>query len=216
MSRIILDFSSGNTCRNDKKIVKRMIDELKAVDTGKHEVIIKFQLFEHAGQNIPLLPDVFEYAYEYAEKLGYKTTASVFNLNSLKFLLDYDVPFVKIANNRALDYLIGEVPRRIPVYVSVGKKEDGYTLMENYQTGGVREFDRAIYCISKYPAEIGDYEKNFSAINLKHGVSDHTIGIDLFKKYQPRIWEKHFRLPDSIGLDSGPFAITPKELREIL
>ncbi len=43
MSQIILDFGSGNTCHNDWTYAKRMIDELKAVDTGKHEIIIKWR-----------------------------------------------------------------------------------------------------------------------------------------------------------------------------
>ncbi|MFA5715059.1 MAG: hypothetical protein WC998_04935, partial [Candidatus Paceibacterota bacterium] len=105
MSQIILDFGSGNTHKNNWDYLKRMIDELKAVDTGKHEIIIKHQLFKAAGDNLPLDPWVFDAAYDYAKKLGYKTTSSVFDLESLKFLLNYDIPFVKIANRRDLDWL---------------------------------------------------------------------------------------------------------------
>jgi hypothetical protein len=46
---IILDFGSGNTCRNDKGIVKDMIQSL-----GQREgIIIKWQLFQHLPPNIP-------------------------------------------------------------------------------------------------------------------------------------------------------------------
>jgi sialic acid synthase SpsE len=219
MSKIILDFGSGNTCRNDKKIVERMIDELEKIDTHKHEIIIKWQLFEKAGENIPLDKNSFYYAAGYALGAGYKTTASIFDLNSLKNLLelDFDIPFVKIANRRDLDWLIGEVPRKIPVYISVGNMSEGESLLYGQPAGHIHEIrDTALFCVSQYPASIEEYERKFSKGSLKHGISDHTIGLDLYKKYQPRIWEKHYKLFDSTGLDAGPFAITPEELKEIL
>jgi len=212
MSKIIIDMGSGNTCQNCPSIVEHMIDEIKAIDTGKHEIIIKWQLFEKAGENIPLSHPIFNMAYDYAKEKGYKTTSSVFDLNSLKFLLNYNIPFIKIANRRDLDWLIGEVPRKISVYVSVGR---------NYRLGDSKLlYDGNNYikmaCVSNYPAKKEEYEDNFLQEQLREHISDHTIGIDLFKKYQPRIWEKHFKLFDSTGLDAGPFAITPEELREIL
>jgi sialic acid synthase SpsE len=207
--------SSGNSCRNDKAIVKQMIDAIKAIDTGKHEIILKWQLSLDDGINVPLDHDVFDYAYKYGNEQGYKVTSSVADLESLKFLLQYEVCFVKIPNDRGLDWLIGYVPRMIPIYVSYGESMDYCkNLGCNCKT---------LACISKYPATIEEYEKEFSMglvipkCILNGGrISDHTIGLDLFKKYQPRIWEKHFKLPDSTGLDAGEFAILPEELREIL
>lgn len=204
MSQIILDFGSGNTCKNDKAYIKRMYDELKAIDTGKHEVIVKWQLFEKAGDNIPLLPEVFDYAYRYGASLGYKVTASVFDKNSLDFLLEYDIPFVKIANNRKLDWLIGEVPRKIPVYISCDNTKD---LKAN---SGIYN----LFCISEYPAKIKDYEN--LPIKLCDGISDHTTNFYLFNKYKPKIVEWHYKLEDSTGLDAGQFARTPKQLAEVL
>jgi sialic acid synthase SpsE len=221
MSQIILDFGSGNTHKNNWGYLKRMLDELRKAEmasgtSGKHEIIIKHQLFEKAGDNIPLDHLLFGVAFDYAKALGYKTTSSVFDLDSLKFLLKFDVPFIKIANNRKLDWLIGEVPRKIPVYVSVGNMPEGESLL--YGSPGYinQNMDVALFCVSQYPASIEEYERRFSKGSLKHAISDHTIGLDLFKKYQPRIWEKHYKLSDSTGLDAGPFAITPEELREIL
>jgi len=206
MSQIILDAGSGNTCQNNPDIIRRMIDELAAVDTHKHEIVIKWQLFKKAGNNVMLEPARFDFAYDYAKCCGYKTTASVFDIWSLEFLLRFDIPFVKIANNRSLDWLLGEIPRKIPVYVSVDTIRNA-----PYISNG-----KYLYCISKYPATIKDYEDADIDMLNRLPISDHTIGLDLFKKYQPRIWEKHYKLSDSTGLDAGPFAITPEELREIL
>jgi sialic acid synthase SpsE len=215
MSQIILDFGSGNSCRNDTKYIKRMYDELKAVDTGKHSIVCKWQLFEKAGENKPLLPECFECAYEYGTKLGYKVTSSVFDKNSLDFLLRFDIPFVKIANNRNLDWLIEEVPRRIPVYVSVGpgqidnERDDGLAVI-SYMNA-----DKILCCVSKYPAYDSNY-RLFAGIRLRRGISDHTIDFNLWNQFRPEIVEWHYKLSDSTGLDAGPFARTPEALVEVL
>jgi hypothetical protein len=214
-----------------------MINELEKIDTHKHEIIIKWQLFEKAGKNIPLRRDLFQMAVIIAyQKYGYKTTASVFDKKSLNRLIDIseilkiELPFIKIANRRDLDWLIGEVPRKIPVYVSVKEAFPG--LYGDLDGEGLSGDDKTkiklLCCVSKYPATLEEYEKEFTeesgcyghrglgAYCLERNVSDHTIGLDLFKKYQPRIWEKHYKLSDSTGLDAGPFAITPEELKEVL
>ena len=209
MSTVILDFGSGNTCQNRLELVKQMLDGLKAVDTGKHEVTIKWQLFEEAGKNEPLYRSVFAFAYKRAAEMGYKTTASVFDLDSLKFLLGFDVPFIKIANRRDLDWLIGEVPRKIPVYVSFN---------QNFNPG-YREKMKPLMCISKYPATIEDYEKAFDIKAFVHqdiGISDHTTDFTLWNRYKPQIIEWHYKLEDSTGLDAGLFARTPAQLKEVL
>ena len=215
MSKIILDFGSGNTCRNQFIIIKKMIEELAEVDTHKHEVIIKWQLFQSAGENIPLNSTCFRFAYDYAKHIGYQTTASVFDIESLELLLDHDIPFVKIANNRKLDWLIGEVPRKVPVYVSASGTQ---TIRDKSEWFGLSVYNGHIMkCISKYPADIREYEIKYDKwLSVNGPISDHTIGLELFKKYEPDIWEKHYKLPDSTGLDAGTFAITPEELREIL
>ena len=210
MSNIILDFGSGNSSCNDRGIIREMYDELKAVDTGKHRIYIKWQLFEKAGDNIPLLPESFEYAYEYGTSLGYEVTSSVFDKNSLDFLLNFDVPFVKIANNRKLDWLIGFAPRNILVVVSYGSIEDLKT--------APKENIKRLLCVSEYPADILKYEAFDLEYYIKsgYGISDHTTDFTLFNKYHPDWIEMHYKLADSTGLDAGPFAKTAEQFAEIL
>ena len=222
---IILDMGSGNTCKNDVLYVERMIDELAAVDTGKHEIVIKWQLFTECPPNEVLWLAVFDYAYEYAKKKGYQTTASVFDLDSLQFLLKYDIPFVKIANRPDLYWLAGEVPRKIPIYCSFGK----FDFIENdcaLHTKVGKSIIERLCCISAYPATIEQYESEFNypgyfvdAPVLSHlwrGVSDHTTDFTLYHKYKPVIYECHYKLNDSTGPDAGLFARTPEQLKEIL
>ena len=205
MKQIILDCGSGNTCGNDMSRVMQMIDSVPKLNGP--EIILKWQLFKEAGENIPLERGIFDFAYAYAETQGFKTTASVFDIGSLNFLLQYSVPFIKIANNRQLDCLTGFVPRYIPVYLSWnGVDESVYPFI-----------DELLACESKYPATIADYLANFSISELEDAVSDHTVGIELYRRYKPRIWEKHWVLErDPNNPDAGPFAITPNELEDAI
>ena len=69
-------------------------------------------------------------------------------------------------------------------------------------------------CVSKYPANTIDYENNLISC-LRHGISDHTTDWNLFLKYHPEIYEFHFKLSDSTGLDAGEFARTPEQITEV-
>jgi sialic acid synthase SpsE len=211
MAKIILDFGSGNTHRNSKEYIKRMHDELKAIDTGKHEIIIKHQLFENWYSNVPLSHESFDYAYDYGTGLGYKVTSSVFDKPSLDFLLQFDVPFIKIANRRELDWLIGEIPRKIPAYVSYGKGTElqRYYFEENHIT--------PMWCVSEYPADIEQYDEMLEDLWPQSlAISDHTTNFGVWYRYRPTIIEWHYGLSDSTGLDAGPFMRTPEQLVEVL
>lgn len=205
MSKIILDFGSGNTCRNNKDYIKQMYLKLKRVDGGRHEVVVKWQLFKVAGANKPLTEDSFDYAYKLGQEMGYQVTASVADLDSLNFLLNYDIPFVKIANNRSHDFLISYIPDEVPVYISKSEELVGLPKSKEY-----KEF----WCIRQYPATVKAYEE----LPLSQGccISDHTENFELFNKYNPEIIEWHYKLKYSTGLDAGKFARTPGELINIL
>lgn len=204
----ILDLGSGNTCRNNPGIIHKMIDAIAEVDP-KRKFILKFQLFQEAPPNIPLSWDCFVIAYDYAQKAGYKTTASVFDKESLNFLLKFDVPFVKLANRPDLYWLIGKVPRKIPVVVSYSHENN---FISNILFGNNQNY---LCCVSEYPAIIDQYENRFDRDSLRDGISDHTENWQLFRDYRPQIYECHFKLPDSTGPDAGVFARTSQQISEI-
>jgi sialic acid synthase SpsE len=211
--QIVLDLGSGNTCGNSIDYGIKMIDEIIAVDNHKHEIILKMQLFKDQPPNEHLKRNVFAAMFEYARLKGYKMTASVFDMESLKFLLTFkDLPFIKIACRPDLKWIIGEVPRKIPVYASA-----------DFSYSNIESKEEILFCIPKYPAQIKEYlpvegECCCSMPNVIN-ISDHTIGIELFKRYKDKlhIWEKHFVLEyNDTNPDAGPFAITPQELKEAL
>jgi len=132
----------------------------------------------------------------------------VFDIGSLNFLLSYHPVFVKIACRPDLYCLIGEVPRKIPVYVSVPANEN-VDVPHYYYMSGIS----ALWCVRKYHADIEDYDGCW----ITDGISDHTVGWDLMRKYNPEILEKHIVLErDPDNPDSGPFAILPEDLEGII
>lgn len=207
---IILDFGSGNSCQNNKKTVQRMYDNLDLVDSREKKVVVKWQLFERwsAGKNTVLRKDIFDFAYEYGIKKGYMVTASVGDIGSLRFLMNfYDTPFVKLKNDRTLDYLMDYIPEFKAIFLSRGLHND---------TKHINKSNRMtkLWCVSKYPADYSDYDK--LPLSKHCNISDHTANFDLYHKYQPDIYECHYKLHDTKGLDSGVFARTPEQLMEVL
>jgi len=207
MSEIILDISP-NTHKNSIKYLKQMIDEVAKIDSKKHEVIFKHQLFLKAPPNLPLDRLVFSKAYEYAKSKGYKTTASVFDLDSLNFLMQYSVPFIKISCNPKYYWLMEEIPRKYKVYCSVNNWDYTSTMM----------YAIRMACVPEYPAKKEKYKEIFGDMPLCGAISDHTVGFDLWHEYKPEIYECHYVLHKNKAdnPDSGDFAVTPDELRQIL
>ena len=208
MSLIILDMS-GNTIKNNLNIGRWMIDEVAKRDTKKHEIIFKAQLFEKEGNNVPLNKVIFANIYQHAKEKGYQMTASVFDIPSLEFLLMFDVPFIKIACRPDLYWLIGEIPRKIPVYVSVELRIAKYPNNTPKYENGI-----LLGCVREYPGKLEDYLPNGGGHLI--AISDHTVGLELFRASAPTVWEKHLKLRDSTGPDAGPFAILPSELDGII
>jgi len=203
MAEIILDIGSGRSLHNVMR-AETMIAKVANTDSHKHKIIFKTQLFRDAPPNIPLDHDVFDHLYHYAASLGYPMTSSVFDKDSLAFLWRYQIPFVKIACRPDLYWLIGEIPRKMPVYVSVYDK-----VAPPYLNG------KWLFCVPQYPAQISEYLA-FSSEGRKM-ISDHSPGLDVWLNLKPDVWEKHL-CPEreADNPDSGTFAVTPEELREVI
>lgn len=198
---LILDIGSGMSIP-DLYTGKKIIDSVAARDKHKHKIIFKTQLFKDIPPNKPLSFEMFHFLFDYASESGYKLTASVFDEESLAFLLTFPIPFVKIAAPPQYRYLVGKVPREITVYASNYSGRDGNL--------------RSLACIPKYPATLEEYMQ-IPWIAYYDGVSDHTVGWELMALLQPDILEKHYCLEHTEGNpDAGEFAITPSELKEVI
>jgi sialic acid synthase SpsE len=210
---IILDFGSGNTCRNSEEYGKKMIDSLAEVDS-KRQCVIKWQLFREAGENQSLDVRLFHTYYYHARQLGFRTTASVFDKFSVEYLLEFEIPFIKMANTPIIHErkLMELIPRGVMVLSSYSDPASIPSQVWDYGTTK----DRMMACVSKYPATIEEYETKFSPPELTRGISDHTTTLELVRKYRPYYYECHYKLEDSTGLDAGEFARTPDQIKELL
>jgi len=214
--QLILDIGSGRSLPDADTAIK-LINEVIKRDTGKHEIIFKTQLFESAPPNKPLSHEVFAEVWNYAKVKGYHATSSVFDQESLAYLLEWDasswpLPFIKIACRPDLYWLIGEIPRRIPVYCSGRYDMSLPKYLLAAQGYCDEQWDVWLTCVPEYPAQELDYKKGCHL-----WISDHTVGWDLYKKYEPDILEKHVCLAhNDTNPDAGAFAVTVDELSEIL
>ena len=208
---IILDVGEGTALRNEHapRVVHSILSTADAVEFPKEEIVVKPQLFQWEPPNRPLQHEVFANIHRECLDVGLQCTASVFDKPSLGFLLRLEIPFVKIASRTYLRRLALLVPRGVPIYASYGDMND-----ETEYDGYV---DQWLACVSNYPAEAIDYD-NFGLIpRMDHlGISDHTVGLDLYRKYRPRIYEKHFYIQGMKGPSIGPWAIDEDGLAELL
>lgn len=207
---LVLDVGSGASLP-DADTAHRFVDAIKAVDSGKHDIVLKAQLFTSAPPNTPLAMETFIALWARGREAGYGVTASVFDVTSLQRLLGVTpIPFLKIACRKELYWLAGEVPRKIPVYVSWDCRQPVDSTIP-----GLLDGCHLLACVPEYPATIAQYGRSLLGWA---GVSDHTEGWDLFQEWSPvvDVWEKHIVLPDTKGPDVGPWACTPQTLREIM
>lgn len=205
---IILDFGSGETCENSSEVAIKMIDELDKVVTNKDNIVIKWQLFSDIPPLKALKQKVFYDAYHHAKSKEYQTTASVFDEDSLSYLVNnFDVPFVKLAATHNAHDLISKIPEDMNVVMSLNKLNCEQPRDRNI---------KLMYTVSEYPAKIEDYVDVLDEILGTINISDHTSSFKLYWRYRPEIYETHFKLENSIGLDNGIWAKTPEQLKEIL
>lgn len=198
----IIDIGSGNSL----KTIDQACATVKAVkDLCIPDSYVKFQLFQKAGNNIPLDPEIFDRATKYCHVMGMPYGVSVFDEWSLDLAIHSGaLKFLKLANRPDLRWLINKAP-----------KEDRWIISTDDPNLKIDRRDTdIIYCISKYPAKEKEYEK--FGDKLKRGCSDHTVGWGLFKRFSPAIYECHFVMArDDQNPDGGDFARLPSDFEEI-
>jgi sialic acid synthase SpsE len=210
---IILEFGSGDTCKNDKNQIKDMINQLAKYDLQR-KCIIKWQLFTNLSHVEALTFDNFDFAYKLAADLGFKTTASIFDNVSLDFLLKYKIPFLKIACQtqkydfrKDMNSFINYVPIEIPIIISVEESCVIKAIKEKYSQHKIDY----LCCVPMYPALFKQYAESFIIEELLKGISDHTIDHSIYNYYKPEIYEVHYILPYQTSLDKQ-WSIYPNEI----
>jgi sialic acid synthase SpsE len=181
----------------------------RACDMGADAV--KFQLFgddiaKNGNIKLPLewWPDLWEYA---DGKIP--ITASVFNDDALKLLLQYPVPFVKFAfsQKQALSRIEKTISSHIEAIVSCD------VMTAHLVPLGVKK----LFCVPEYPVQYQiDFENIFPRFD---GFSSHTLGTlqdERSIQFGARIIEKHMTLDHAdINCPDSYFALKPKEMEKL-
>ena len=163
MIQIVLDVSA-NTFKNDINYFENMVKQIDAIDSNRYNIVFKTQLFskdsEAAKVNKLLHPRIYEKMNLICEEYGYSLTSSVFDRESLIFLLQFIeyIPFIKIACRPDLYHLLSNIPDDIPVYVSVDCRESIPDI--TFKTLLTNKEIRLLKCIPEYPANTKEYIKN--------------------------------------------------------
>jgi transcriptional regulator with XRE-family HTH domain len=153
MRKIVLDIGSGASLP-DVSTAKSVVETIARANTGKHQVVLKPQLFQNIPPNKPLRPRLAEEIATLClgNSLGY--AVSVFDRVSLDWALEmHDVSpldHIKIACRPDLYWLAGEIPRKIPVHMS-------FDCRTQTSLDLPWKVDVALGCVPEYPASLYDY-----------------------------------------------------------
>lgn len=162
---------------------------------------------------------------EYCKKLDIKWSASVWDIDSLRFITQYDIPFVKIPSACITDIeLLKEIKKySIPVIMSTGmsSKEEVCEAIK-----AIEGFDLTImHCNSSYPAAEDELDLN-TIKKLKEmfprykvGYSGHEEGIlptVIARTLGAEVLERHITLDKNMWGTDQKASLDPKELAELI
>lgn len=212
---IIFDVGSASLSNNDKFYYDRLVDMLCDLFPIRYwkRVVLKAQLFVDRLWGVLLDRRVFEYFKSIAQKEGFQVTASVFDQESLEYLIeDKNIPFVKIAAIKELYPLIAKVPRKTAVVVSVTDSFEWSRLQEAFPDTVL------MACVRQYPSLVKQYEGMFQREVLREGISDHSIrdaSFALFDTYNPRVYERHIALNETRKDKDRMYASYEEDIKEL-
>lgn len=177
------------------------------------------------------VPSDFDLFDNYCKELGIKWFATVQDILSLEFMLEFKLPKYKIASSSARDYeFLAEVGKLVPkkseIVVSVG----GSTLFEIQKVLDVLGNRKIalLHCVAEYPTRmtrlrldnIKVLKEKFETTKVKIGYSGHEEGIIpsilVGKRYNPHIIERHFCLSRHSFVHHIECSLEPKEFKRMI
>lgn len=163
----------------------------------------------------------------YCHKLGVKWTASVWDIESLEFLTDFNVPFIKIASASITDMKLLEAVRKtgIPVVLSTGMSTEEEIDKAVNVFEGYEDKLSIMHCNSSYPSAENELDlriierlKEKYPLNII-GYSGHEKGIQptiAAKVLGAEIIERHITLDKDMWGSDHSASLEYKELKELI
>ena len=178
-------------------------------------------------EKLELKKNDYKELIDYSKELEIDFFATPFDIKSLEFLEQFDLPSYKIASaditNTVLQTEIAKTKKEIFLSTGGGTLEDVKRAKENIFK--YNEKLSILQCTASYPANlehmnlnvISTYAKNFPGIRL--GLSDHENGIDagpIAYMLGARVFEKHFTLNRSNKGTDNAFSLEPTGLEKFI
>ena len=208
----------AKTCDVDiVKFQKRNPEKAVPEDQKNKEKIVPWRneatTYLQYKRDIEFSKEEYDQIDAYCRKKDIRWTASIWDLDSLEFIIQYNIPFIKIPSalitNEGL--LIKSKESKIPVYISTGMSSE-------------REIEKAVdilgnslevlfHCNSSYPAKDNELNLKYISVlkkrypNLKIGYSGHEEGISaciVAATKGAEVFERHITISRSHwGTDQG-------------
>lgn len=163
--------------------------------------------------------------YCYSKKIMFCSTP--FDINSVKFLNELDVPFWKIPSGEItnLPYLIEIAKTHKPIIMSTGMSNldeirQAIDILKNYGAGEIK----LLHCNTEYPTPFEDVNLRViktlkKEFGVEIGYSDHTEGIEASigaVAVGATIIEKHFTLDKTMNGPDHKASLDPSELYQMI
>lgn len=164
---------------------------------------------------------------EHCDRIGITFLSTPFDLESIAFLNNLDMPFWKIPSGEVtnLPYLLAIAKTKKPVVMSTGmcEIEEIRAAVDILQSNGTPKIT-LLHCNTEYPTPYGDVnlramETMRTQFGLEVGYSDHTPGIEIpitAAAMGAVILEKHFTLDRNMEGPDHRASLEPDELKAMV
>ena len=171
--------------------------------------------------------DAFNKLASYCREKHIEFMSSPFDLPSIDFLADVEIPFLKIPSGEVINFQFLERAARLdkPIILSTGMS----TLIEVeeavaciYKAGNNNLV--LLHCVSNYPADPKDVNLRAMQTMRDHfgipvGFSDHTLGLEITwaaVSLGASVIEKHFTLDKNMPGPDHQASLDPAELKHLV
>ena len=195
--------------------------EYQVKNTGSNQS--QFEMLK----KLELTYDNFKDIKAYCDEIGIQFASTADEEDSLDFLIDLGIPFVKVGSGEIgnISYLRKIGSKKLPVILSTGMSTlaDVDISINALKEGGATEII-LLHCTTNYPCpyesvNLKSMETLKNAFGVKVGYSDHTIGTDIPVAAVARgacVIEKHFTLDRGMEGPDHVASTEPEEFRRMV
>lgn len=178
-------------------------------------------------KKLELSHEDFRKIKEYCDSIGIVFASTADDAESLDFLIDLGIPFIKIGSGEIgnISYLRYMGSKKMPVILSTGMSSlaDIDISLQALKEGGATDIT-LLHCTTSYPCAFEDVNLNAmstirEAFKLPVGYSDHTLGNTVAVSavaLGAKVIEKHFTLDKSMEGPDHMASSTQEELASLV